>query len=81
MPLPRFHVAYCNSIRCPGAYMAIENADEVECNNGTCEVSQCCEAFCSLYACPTNYVPVYSAEHILCPTSGCTDKLCCKFGE
>lgn len=33
---------YCDSISCPDLYVSIDNADEVECDDDPCEVSQCC---------------------------------------
>ena len=69
----------CNSIECPDNYTPIDDAANVLCDGGVCEVSQCCEAYCSYYACPNGYTPVEDADLILCPTtgSGCTKSLCC----
>ena len=69
---------YCNSIGCSDGYTPIDNAHDVNCDDGKCEEKQCCEAFCSYYACPNNYTPVYDADTIKCDDSGCTTNLCCE---
>ncbi|CAM9317191.1 unnamed protein product [Ectocarpus sp. 13 AM-2016] len=72
---------YCNSIGCPGGYTPIPNAWEVECDDDSCEVSQCCEAYCSYYACPDSYIPIEDAGTTRCTDDDCTAEQCCVSGD
>ena len=35
-------VLYCDSISCPDGYSPIDNAEDVECEGDSCEVTECC---------------------------------------
>lgn len=68
---------FCSSLQCPSRTTPIVGAGAVECTDGICEESQCCEALCSYHQCPERSTPVNNANDIVCPFRDCTDELCC----
>eukprot|EP00752_Nemacystus_decipiens_P002771 g2589.t1 len=69
---------FCNSIGCPNGFQPIDNAWEVECENGVCEVDQCCQAFCSSFPCPDGFTPISYASTTRCYDDYCTQEQCCE---
>lgn len=67
----------CNSIACPNGHEHIDDAWEVECHYGECEVEQCCGATCASHPCPNNYTPIEHAAQIFCTDDVCTTGQCC----
>ncbi|CAM9495754.1 unnamed protein product, partial [Sphacelaria rigidula] len=66
----------CNSLGCPGGYIPVPNAWEVECGED-CSVELCCQAFCSGYACPSGFIPNPETSQRMCGEGGCNDEQCC----
>ena len=62
---------YCDSIDCPGRFTPIDNANEVQCEDDPCEVSQCCDVFCLYPPCPDE--PCEPEETAYCNSIGCPD--------
>lgn len=48
-------------VRPINGYISIDNTQNVECNDGTCEVSGCCNLFCNSRGCPNGFTPIENA--------------------